>query len=155
MIQRIQSIYLLLIALGSTICLRTNILTFSEKSGSAIILNFNRILRETGIQTFELNCNIFPLTLLFILIPVISIVTIFLFKNRKIQIYLVKTLIIIIITFIAASVIYGYMIINEYDAVIIPGYKMVIPVLIAVFAFLALRGIRKDDNLVKSYDRLR
>jgi hypothetical protein len=155
MIQRIQSLYLLFITLCSSIFLRTSILTFCENTNSAIILNYNGIIRETGIQTFELNFNVFPLLLLFILIPVISIATIFLFKNRKIQMHLVKMLIIIIIAFIAASGIYGYMIINEYGAVIIPGFKMVIPVLMAVFAFLALMGIRKDDNLVKSYDRLR
>jgi hypothetical protein len=46
-------------------------------------------------------------------------------------------------------------IVTKFDAEIIPGFKMILPVLILITSILALRGIRKDDRLVKSYDRLR
>jgi hypothetical protein len=45
--------------------------------------------------------------------------------------------------------------ISKFTATIIPGFKMIIPILILVFSILAYLGIRKDDRLVKSYDRLR
>ena len=38
---------------------------------------------------------------------------------------------------------------------IIPGIKMVVPLLILIFGILAQRGIKHDENLVRSYDRLR
>ena len=155
MIQRIQSLYLSLITLLSLLFLKVDILTFAEKSDSVIKLTFSGIIRETGIQTLEHLTKVLPLSVFTILIPIISLVTIFVFKKRKIQMWLVKTLIILIIAFIATSVFYSYMIIKGYGASIIPGLKIIIPVLILILALLALRGIKKDDILVKSYDRLR
>jgi hypothetical protein len=132
-----------------------DILLFAEKTDSVIRLTFSGIIRETGIQTLEYLNKVLPLSVFTILIPIISFVTIFAYKNRKIQMRLVKTLIIFIIAFIATSGIYSFMIIKGFGASIIPGLKMAIPVLILILAFLALRGIKKDDILVKSYDRLR
>jgi hypothetical protein len=56
---------------------------------------------------------------------------------------------------IIISIYYSYSVINRFDTKIIPGFKMVLPVLVFLFTLLAYRGIKKDDRLVKSYDRLR
>ena len=69
--------------------------------------------------------------------------------------WLVRILILLVIAFIIASVLYSYIILTKYNAEIIPGFKMVIPVIQLILSILAYRGIRKDDALVKSYDRLR
>jgi amino acid transporter len=50
---------------------------------------------------------------------------------------------------------YSYLIVRYYNAELIPGIKMFFPLIILVTALLAYRGISKDENLVKSYDRLR
>lgn len=155
MIQRIQSLYLLLTTLLSLLFLKGSFLNFIDKSGSVIKITFGGIIRDTGEQGFELIKNLLPISAFIILIPAISLVTIFIFKNRKIQLWLALSVIILIVGFIFVSIFYSWFVITEYGAEIVPGFKMVIPVLILIFAILAYRGIRKDDNLVKSYDRLR
>jgi hypothetical protein len=81
--------------------------------------------------------------------------TIFIFKNRKIQLWFSLFLIILAAVFIIASIHLSLSIISKFEAKIIPGFKMVLPVLTLIISVLAYRGIKKDDQLVKSYDRLR
>jgi hypothetical protein len=64
-------------------------------------------------------------------------------------------LIFLILALIAAIVYFSLDISGKYNASLIPGIKLVLPVLMLVLSALAYRGIRNDDALVKSYDRLR
>jgi glucan phosphoethanolaminetransferase (alkaline phosphatase superfamily) len=99
--------------------------------------------------------KILIMSLFIIVIPGLSAITILFFKNRSLQKRLVRFLIIVVIAFIFVSCLYAYVIITKYNSEIVPGFKMVIPLLQLVFSVLAYRGIIKDDKLVKSYDRLR
>jgi hypothetical protein len=118
MIQRIQSLYLLLLAaLG------------------AILFFYGEHLTLT-------------ITVLTILISLLSLVTIFLFSKRKIQMFLTKHLIVLIIIHICATC---YYVLSEYNA----WNEVIIPVAQLLLAVLAYLGIKRDDSLVKSYDRLR
>ncbi len=155
MIQRVQSLYLLLTTLLSGLFLKGNFLKFIDTEGSGIIVNFTGIYKATGDKGFDLIEKLFPLSIIFILIPVISVLAIFLYKNRKLQLKITLILIIISIVLIAISTYYGISLINSYHASFVPGIKMFIPFLILVFAILAYRGIKKDEALVKSYDRIR
>ncbi|MEI8225770.1 MAG: DUF4293 domain-containing protein [Bacteroidota bacterium] len=155
MIQRIQSFYLFLTTLLSLLFLKGSFLNFVDKTGSVIKVTFNGIVRDTGGQGFELIEKLLPISAFIIFIPVFSLVTIFIFKNRKIQLWLASSEIILVVGFIFVSIFYSWFIITEYGAEIVPGFKMVIPLLMLVFAVLAYRGIRKDDRLIKSNDRLR
>ena len=155
MIQRIQSVYLSLITLLSLLFLTGSFLTFTEKSGSLIRVAFNGIFRDNAGQNLELIEKLLPLSIIIILIPILSLIAIFIFKNRKIQMKVVLILIILSIVLIIALIHVSFRIISKFDATIIPGIKMILPVLILIISILAYRGIRKDDQLVKSYDRLR
>jgi hypothetical protein len=155
MIQRIQSLYLSLTILLSLLFLKGGFINFAEKSGSVIKVTFSGIIRDTGIQPPEIVDKILPISLLIVFIPVLSFMTIFFYKNRYLQLWLTKILIIVVITFIIISGFYSYNIITTYQTEIFPGIKMVIPVLQLIFTVLADRAIKKDDLLVKSYDRLR
>jgi Domain of unknown function (DUF4293) len=155
MIQRIQSVYLSLITLLSLLFLTGSFLTFTEKSGSLIRVTFNGIFRDNGGQNLELIEKLLPLSVLIILIPTLSLIAVFIFKNRKIQMREVLILIILNIVFIISLIHVSFRIISKFDAAIIPGIKMILPVLILIISILAYRGIRKDADLVKSYDRLR
>jgi hypothetical protein len=130
-------------------------LSFTEKSGSVLNVTFNGILRNAGSPGFEPVEKLIPLSVLIILIPVFSFITIFLYKNRKIQMRLALSVIILASGFVLLSIYYAFVISLKYDAQIIPGYKMLIPLILIIFNYLAYRGIKKDDDLVRSYDRLR
>jgi Domain of unknown function (DUF4293) len=155
MIQRIQSLYLLMITLFSLLFFSGDFLRFADKTGVFIKVTFDGVFRERAVPGPELIEKLFPYSVLIILIPLISIMTIFIFKNRKIQLRLSLILIILVSVFIIASVHVSLSIISKFGASIIPGFKLALPVLILIFSVLAYRGIRKDDRLVKSYDRLR
>ena len=115
MIQRIQSLYLLILtALGA-------VLFFIDGNFTSII-------------------NIFT-----VIVSALSLFTIFLFSKRKIQIMLTKIIIALIIIFICVTCYYAF---GLWGKVIIPPIQL----LLAVLAYL---GMKRDDNLVKSYDRLR
>jgi glucan phosphoethanolaminetransferase (alkaline phosphatase superfamily) len=155
MIQRIQSLYLFLTTLLSLLFLNGGFLSFINKTGYEIKVTFTGVLKSTGGQGFEMIEKLLPLSLLIILIPLISLITIFIFKNRKIQLRFSIFLIILSSLFVIALIHVSFSIISKFDATIIPGFKMILPILILIFSILSYRGIRKDDRLVKSYDRLR
>ena len=155
MIQRVQSIYLSLIILLSLLFLKGSYLTFSDSTGSVIKITFNGIIKSTGGQGSELLEKLLPLSAFIIVIPVLSLITIFLYKNRKIQMCFASIGIMIAAGLILVSGYYSFVVSSRYSVSIIAGAKMAIPVAILVLSIMAYRGIRKDDRLVKSYDRLR
>jgi glucan phosphoethanolaminetransferase (alkaline phosphatase superfamily) len=157
MIQRKQSIYLLLIAL-ITIVLSLGDFAFYEEQG--------KVKGEEGMQTIEiqydealLNGETMDYTtmLWFILLVAggLSLVTIFLFKNRKIQANMVRLILALLVT--SLVLMYWY----TYAADFIPSgeghmnYLALPPFACVVLAILALRGIKSDDALVRSVDRIR
>ena len=155
MIQRIQSLYLFLIAMLSGFLLNGSVLNFIDKTGSIMKVTFTEIIKDTGGKGIEVIEKLLPLTILIIIIPVFSLMTIFLYKNRKVQLRLTFVLIILTAILLIAFVHVSLSVISKFEAHLVPGFKMIIPVLMLILSVLAYRGIRKDERLVKSYDRLR
>jgi hypothetical protein len=155
MIQRIQSVYLLMTTFLSVLFLKGSFLTFFKESGTILILTFNGLFRITNGQQEQIAISLIPLSVLIILIIITSTISILIFKKRKIQLRFTKSLIYLIILFIILSSIYSLIVITRYEVNILPTIKMFIPFGMLVFSILANRGIKKDDDLVKSYERLR
>ena len=155
MIQRIQSVLLLLTASSALLFLNGSYLTFFDNFDAIISLKINGLFKVFSLSETEKIGDTVVIQFLVIMIPLISIVTIFLFSKRKVQMTLNKILIILIIAFICATCYYSFSIMSEYNATIGSWYKAIIPVIQLIFAVLAYFAIKKDDNIVKSYDRLR
>lgn len=144
MIQRIQSIFLFL-ASGSFLALFG--IPFA-KSESAM----------TGIFEDKVY-NIFDHPVLIALVAIgglLSILAIFLFKNRKLQIKMGYGIITISVLLVIVILL---LIIQDNTSGQVPeikeGLGIGMPVLAIIFGLLANRSIKKDDKLVKSMDRLR
>ena len=155
MIQRIQSLYLLLTTLLSGLFLKGSFLKFINTAGSEIAINFKGIYQTAGEKEYPLIDKLFPVSVVLILIPVLSILAIVLFKRRKLQLRVTVILIIFEALLIGFSTYYGISIVQSYHVTLVPGLKMFVPVIMLVLTILAYRGIKKDEELVKSYDRLR
>ncbi len=56
---------------------------------------------------------------------------------------------------IALGAYYLYLMKKGESNVMVLNFRIVIPVVNLILLLLASRGIKKDDDLVKSYDRLR
>lgn len=155
MLQRIQSLYIFLTMLLSLLFLNGEYLTFFDNSASTISMSLSEITRFTCSADSEKVGEVWLILIIAALIPVLSFVIISLYKKRDYQILLTRILIILISAFICVSLVYSYIIISKYEAAFASWHKLTIPVLQLVLSVLAFRGIKKDDDLVKSYDRLR
>jgi len=155
MIQRIQTLFLIFILILSTVYFSGNLLTFSNQDG----LIYNIKLSGTTEDAFSvINLNNFIKDLvksIMLLIVILSLTAIFLFKRRKKQLVFVYiiTILSMILTGIEAYIIYLVLLVKELS--IIPGFRILIPPVLILLAILAARGIRHDEKLVKSYERLR
>jgi EamA domain-containing membrane protein RarD len=99
--------------------------------------------------------KVLPLIIILILIAMLALIAIFLFQNRKLQMKLSQVLIILSVLMIFVIAYFLYAFSSDCNADITMGYYLFLPLLILVCSMLAYRGIRKDEMLVKSYDRLR
>lgn len=143
MIQRIQTIFLLL----SSLCLAGLFalpLATSKVAGQSFLNDKVYSIMDSPILII--------ITALAILLPAIAI---FLFNNRKLQVSLSRISGVSSILVLVAAVVL-LMLNNLFNAENLQvGLGVVLVVLATIFSFLASRFIKKDDNLVKSMDRLR
>jgi D-alanyl-lipoteichoic acid acyltransferase DltB (MBOAT superfamily) len=97
-----------------------------------------------------------PLKYLTLLLGVTALASILMYKNRNTQMLLGKIIYGLTILMIGLMYYYGwskrYIDIKPESQIII---SVIFPLLIAYANFKALSGIKHDENLVKSYDRLR
>lgn len=154
MIQRIQSIWLLLSAILAGFLIRGGNVNFIDKSGQKFYTGFSGIYKQIDNGAEVLRGSV-PMASVIILIPVISIIVIFLYKSRKVQKVLSLVLICLSLCLIILVVFYSHILSKSYGAELVWGVKMTFPLLILIFEVLAYSGISKDERLVKSYDRLR
>jgi hypothetical protein len=155
MIQRVQTLFLLLTTLLPVLFLNGSILKFLNKSGTEIALKFNGIWQSDVTGSWILINNQIPLPVTIISIALLSLAAIFFYKKRKTQMKLTIVLIILSIIFLALIAYDIIMISNRYQVDNIVTVKMFIPLLIPILSIMAYRGIKKDEELVKSYERLR
>lgn len=135
-LQRIQTIYLLLAALASGI-LPLFLSLFTDDKG-ALVYAKNDIL----------------FLILFMASALVSVITIFLFKKRQNQFVLGRLN--ILLNFALLSVlVYRSQILSGGAAALEKGVGMAIPLVSIVFIALANKAIKRDEDLVKSVDRLR
>jgi len=89
------------------------------------------------------------------LTALLSLVTIFLYKKRKIQIKLCYGILgLLILSYL--TIFFNFWLPNHTsDAVLSFKVPVVFPFFAIVLGVLAIRAIRKDENLVRSLDRLR
>lgn len=141
MIQRIQSLWLLLSSVCAAITWLVPTFAGSTTDGSMRIFS----IRENVLLLF-----------LIIFIAACSFINIFLFGNRKRQ----KTVTVVTFFTTLLFVIAQYMIVKSFKTEFnIPQgnweITAILPVFILLFQVFAFLGIRKDERLVSSADRLR
>jgi hypothetical protein len=143
MIQRIQTVYLLLASIVSGVLIFVFTLWKSFKN-SIYALDF-------------LNSDSYLLKLipvLFLVSAILAFVAIFIFKNRKLQ-FVIGRLTIFINLILLGLLIYLSLTLPGEASVSEKGIGMFIPILAILLLVLANKAIKKDEDLVKSADRLR
>lgn len=155
MIQRIQSVYLFLTAIFAGIFVGGRMLLFRDDILNDYFLKLDGLYHAVGNNMPENIQKVMYVTFIVSVILLGSLIIIFLFKNRKLQLKLTALLVGLILLLIIILAVYSISVINKFDVTILPGIYMLYPVLMFVFSYLAYRSIKKDEELVRSYDRLR
>lgn len=151
MIQRIQSVYLLLIIVCSSVLFFIPVVQFQAANISFSIVQY---IPALAINTSNVPSLIW-LTCVNCIIILLTGLTLFLFKNRPLQnklcrfLFLANTIFIVFIFFIAGEL--------EKITQIKANYSVgaYVPFLTFLLLVLTIRAIKKDELLVKSADRLR
>ncbi|MBO0321887.1 DUF4293 domain-containing protein [Muricauda sp. CAU 1633] len=136
MIQRIQTFFLVVVALI------TGVLPFFLNLW--IDVNGKEIYAENELW----------LSIAFYASAVLAVISIFMYKNRQNQ-FVVNRLNMILNLFLLGFFVYRSLSLSGEAVVSEKGIGMLIPVFSIVFLVLANRAIKKDEDLVKSVDRLR
>jgi FtsH-binding integral membrane protein len=144
MIQRIQSIWLLLAALCNAGLFMFDLYRVDEAAATAGARNINVVSH-------------YPSLLIAIVITLLPFIAIFMFKNRKKQRLMALMGMVLTIGFLALTLMRVTNVNNATSAPTTGSYWIgsILPVLAIVFLIMAIRGIRNDERLVKSMDRLR
>ena len=145
MLQRKQSLWLLLAAL-----LNAGVFYFDIYKTHTVV---------NGVDTLgSLRvADNFPSLLIALVMTAVPLITIFLFGNRKRQVNLSMVSILAIIAFVGLQL---WRVTDLAKSMPPPSsgsywIGMVLPVIALVLLFMAIIGIRKDEKLVRSVDRLR
>ncbi|MBC7411092.1 MAG: DUF4293 domain-containing protein [Bacteroidia bacterium] len=156
MIQRLQSVYLAIATLlGASLALGT-IATYVSPLGITTTLGISNTVVNTAFQTLESNINGGILVISAVIVGM-GLFALFSFKNRKTQqlVCNIGTVLSLFATLYLASTNNMLMEKNGINAFIISNYRLFTPLLCMMLFILAQRAIKKDDDLVKSADRLR
>lgn len=135
MLQRIQTVYLLLAVLVS------GVLPF-----------FVSVYTENGEAVTVLTNTMYLIA--FEIVAVLALIAIFLFKNRKNQ-FVLNRLNIIFNLILLGVFVYRSLTLSGESEISEKGIGMFLPIISIVFLVLANKAIKKDEDLVKSVDRLR
>ena len=154
--QRIQTIYLILVILLMTAgILLPSAEFFNAGKNITYLLDSRGIIEITEQDTFNKLASTNPLTFLFGLILFVTTFSIFKFQDRKKQFRLATISTILILIYIIAFIVFIFYAKNKLNADFSLQYPAVFPVIALILSYLAMRGISKDEKLVRSLDRLR
>lgn len=133
MIQRIQSLYILIYLFSKSFLLYTS------------------LLYTNPFNIFVYKFDLFPAILIFLIAA--SAIALFNFKNRKVQIKILYFQIIIQLIILISILILACSVTNPIK--FLQNYQILIYLIGFLLLILALIGIKKDQKLIDSIDRIR
>lgn len=147
MIQRIQSVFLLLTALlmgGTFLCPLVGI-TDGNTSLNFHSYGIGPDFPTWGVLSFAA------------LSALLALVNIFLYKKRKLQVNIGYITALLIIVYYVTAMVYmnAFLARIEGEYTINVQFGIILPVIALIFDLLAISRIKKDEKLVKSLDRIR
>ena len=154
MIQRIQSLYLLIVVALMSVTLFAPIAMFTVASGEVFTLSAFSLASDMQSQ------STIWMGILLSLATALPLVTIFLFKNRVLQVRLCAVEIVLLLGCVVFMAIYFWLSgANALEDAIVEhrhfGWSAIMPIVALVFTSLAARATFKDEILVRSLDRIR
>ena len=151
MIQRIQSVYWLVITALLVVTMLSPVGFFTQAGGA-----FDDVLKPLGLTMadggYQSTWGLFGILLLN---AVVSLSTIFLFRNRMLQVRMSVFSALLQIGYYVAVGVFIYMLQSDLEASFRPGWAMALPFVCIILNYLAFRATYADEIMVRAADRLR
>lgn len=154
--QRIQTLYfILVIGLMTASILLPNAYFYNQATDTAYQFDIRGVVELDAEGNATSLAGHSPLTILFGIILVLGIYIIVSFKNRRKQLRLATINLFLI--FIYILVLAGYIAVarGRLDAGVSLLYPASFPIIALILNYLGMRGVSKDEALIRSLDRLR
>ena len=150
MIQRIQSLWLLLATASTAIMFFLPLAEISTADAEVYSLNFFSIKTVTDSTVVH---TAYSLSGLVGIVTFLSFICVFLFKKRNLQMRICMFNSLLIIGIIALTAYFTYFVVKDSEA--LPGIAATFPLIAFIFTLMARRAVKKDEELVSSVDRIR
>ena len=152
MLQRIQTLFLLGTFVLSVLLLTGDFSGFVTDSG-------DWLLGHAGLvdgQGEKLTLDTWPLTVLLVLVSALSFFSIFSYRNRIRQMRIAVFLMFLCSGITGMMFYYIWAVKNTFEVLATQYlWRFVLPPVCILFLYLAFRMIRRDELLVKAFDRIR
>ena len=155
MIQRIQTLYLLLVVVLTTVTFFSPVAGLQHAEQAAIYEMSYRGLFEINVSGNNMLANTWMLTALMAFIPLLAFITIILFKKRMLQIRLIIFNIVLMAGFYGLMFIYLWQFGKSLEASLYLEIPAAFPLVGIILSIMAIRAIGKDEALIKSLNRIR
>ncbi len=154
MIQRIQSVYLALALLSMALMFAFKVAGVNSAEGEVVLTIYGVTLADAALNLPILAIPLYVYTLLIIAVLLVQLL---MFRNRKTQMTIGRVSYLLILGFVVLV----YFAADQMTQLVVAtdelryGAGVYFPVAAVAFVFLANRSIKKDEELVRSLDRLR
>ena len=162
MIQRIQTVYLALVFILSFVCLISTLGAYSVQHTE--VADFSNFCFTTfGLYKGYESAGPWCLGVLLILVMFLTTMSIMLYRKRMRQLRLTIISTILLVGYVACYALFAWkygLALDDYTKGLVsvdfrPSFMAMFPVLSIILNCLAIHGIRKDEALVRSLDRIR
>lgn len=159
MIQRLQTIYLFLAVLCFALLCFLPPMQFMTQEGAAeqhmYELSLFHLVDTTDTENPVRAMSVWALAVLNITIPVVALVSIFLYKKRIVQVRLNVFNIFLMSGYYILLAVYAWFVCQRLGVEWYINVSAGIPLIGIVLTFMAIRLILKDEAMVRAADRLR
>lgn len=153
MIQRIQTLFLLVAAVLSASLLFGNLMEMHDVFGNSYVMTFKSVTVDIDGKTQVQ--NILPVAITVVAVPFFCLLSVFLFRKRNLQMKTTMAALLLSLGSLFVAAWFVIMLGKKVDLTYIWNAKATFPVIDAILCWLAYRAIRKDEEKVKSLDRIR
>ena len=154
MIQRIQTVYLFIALILLVLMFFIPYAELLASNEKIYYLYFDGI-KILDAENHKTVYSAIPLFFLIFFITMICFISIFLFKKRILQIRLCIFNILLMLGMEGLIFFYAFNAKGKLDAIIHFNFPVVLLAFSVILTYLAFRGIKKDEKLIRSYDRIR
>ena len=152
MLQRSQTLFLLGAFILSLFLLTGPIARLTQE-GTEFVLKHNGLFNDAG---EKLGVVTWPLSAIFLSAVVLTFLNIFFYRHRMRQMRIAIYLILFNAGIIGMMFFYTFVARNQLEeALVLHQWRFVIPPINMILLYFAFRRIRRDELLVKAFDRVR